>query len=116
MNVTKSRRPSAVLKLASAAILAALAGGVWAQTTGGASTIQSAGARLADLETAFWVCEYAATTRGNANVENCAAIYSALKERKFGGDFEELLKWWQQNRESVFRRIATSEVALAGDR
>lgn len=115
-NHTKTRRPSKVLKLASAALLAALACGSWAQTSGGAPAMQFAAVKLADLETAFWACEYAATTRGNANVENCTAIYSALKERKFGGDFEELLKWWQQNRETAYRRIAASEIAFAGDR
>jgi hypothetical protein len=117
---TKRHGRAAVLKLASAAMAAALAcGSVWAQTSKastGALTVQLVSVKLADLENAFWTCEYAATTRGNANIENCAAIYAALKTRKFDGDFDGLLQWWQQNREAVYRRLSASEVSLSGER
>ena len=63
--------------------------------------------RTADLERAFWVCEYAATTRANADIATCAAVYEAVKQRKFGGDFEALLTWWQQNKAAEIQRIAS---------
>ena len=63
--------------------------------------------RTADLERAFWVCEYVATTRGNADIATCTAVYEALMQRKFGGDFEVLRKWWQQNKAAEIQRIAS---------
>ena len=55
---------------------------------------------LLDLEEAFWRCDYQASTRGTGGspIELCAAIYDALKQRKFGGSFESLLVWWQDNK------------------
>ena len=54
---------------------------------------------LADLENAFWICDHAATTgSAAADIGTCSAVYDALKERKFGGDFAELLRWWQDNK------------------
>lgn len=117
LNRTSTKHGPSILKLASAAMVAALVGsGAWAQASGGAPAVRLASANLSDLETAFWVCEYAATTRGNANIENCTAVYAALKERKFGGDFEGLLKWWQQNREAAYRHLAATEVQFFAER
>jgi hypothetical protein len=107
LNRTSKKHSPLTLRLASAAIVAALVcGGAWAQTSSGAPAVRFASVNLSDLEAAFWACEYAATTRASANIANCSAIYASLKERKFGGDFDELLKWWRQNRESAFRRLA----------
>jgi len=63
--------------------------------------------RLADLEDAFWICDYTATTRRApaADIATCSAIYDALKERKFGGDFDKLLYWWQQNKVAQHERL-----------
>jgi hypothetical protein len=56
--------------------------------------------QVSDLEKAFWVCDHTAAVHGvhAAPVELCSAIYDALREHKFGGDFNGLLGWWQQNR------------------
>ena len=53
-----------------------------------------------DLEKAFWACDHAAAIHGvhAAPVEVCSAIYDVLRDHKFGGDFNSLLGWWQQNR------------------
>jgi hypothetical protein len=53
-----------------------------------------------DLEKAFWVCDHTAAVHGvhAAPVELCSAVYDALREHKFGGDFSALLGWWQQNK------------------
>ena len=52
------------------------------------------------LERAFWICDHRATTHGvdATPVEACTAVFDALKEAKFGGDFGELLAWWRQNK------------------
>jgi hypothetical protein len=116
----KPTKQAALSKLAVVAIAAALGfGSAWAQQSSRApvlGAVQLASVNLADLETAFWTCEYAATTRGNANIENCTAIYTALKARKFDGDFDGLLQWWQQNRDAMYRRLSASEVSLADER
>ncbi len=119
LNQMKQRGP-ALSKLAAVAIATALGWGTaWAQPSSGASVqtgVQLASVKLTDLETAFWACEYAATVRGNANIASCTAVYDALKERKFGGDFDGLLKWWQQNRVSEYRRLGVAETPAARDR
>jgi hypothetical protein len=51
----------------------------------------------ADLEKAFWVCDYTATTRGidATPIAVCSAIWDEFKQSRFGGSFEDLLAWWQ---------------------
>jgi hypothetical protein len=109
---------SAFKKFALSATMATLGcmGSVAAQESPGArspAAMVLASVNLADLEAAFWACEYAATTRGAASIQTCTAVYDALKERKFGGDFDGLLKWWQQNRVSAYRRLAAEDDQLA---
>jgi hypothetical protein len=65
---------------------------------------------LADVEDAFWVCDYMATIGKADQVTTCAAVYDALKARKFGGDFDKLLLWWEQN------KVAQHAKLDAGDR
>jgi len=62
----------------------------------------------ADLEEAFWVCDYTATTVGTGAtpVDLCSAVYDELKARKFGGEFELLLAWWRQNKPAEHARQA----------
>lgn len=69
---------------------------------------------LAALEDAFWVCDYVATTRGARDdaITRCGAVYDALKERKFGGDFDRLLAWWQENKPAQFARLDHDKHAL----
>jgi hypothetical protein len=71
--------------------------------------------RLAELEKAFWVCDYVATTRGvhAAPVAICSAVTDEIKNAKFGGDFEELLKWWRQKKPSEHQRLAGGDVKPA---
>jgi hypothetical protein len=69
--------------------------------------VQLSGASLANLEGAFWVCDYTATKRraSDDQIGMCTATYDALKERKFGGDFDALLLWWQKNRAAEHARL-----------
>ena len=66
----------------------------------------------ADLERAFWVCDYAATTRGVSAtpVELCGAVYEELKNTKFRGDFSELLLWWKENRRAEHQKFAGDRI------
>jgi hypothetical protein len=52
----------------------------------------------ADLERAFWICDHAATTRAidTGSAIFCTGVTEDLKKRKFNGDFDALLAWWQQ--------------------
>jgi hypothetical protein len=63
----------------------------------------------ADLERAFWECDYFATTRGMGLEEgaDCADIYDKIKRTKFGGDFHTLLAWWQRSKATEHAAIAT---------
>jgi hypothetical protein len=63
----------------------------------------------ADVEKAFWACDYAATTRWVDAEEGamCVANYEELKRSKFSGDFQALLEWWQKNKAAQHRALAT---------
>ena len=60
------------------------------------------------LQDAFWACDYIATTHGTAAApgETCAAVYEELKATKFGGNFEELVAYWQSNKAEAHARMA----------
>jgi hypothetical protein len=66
---------------------------------------------FAELESAFWACDYVATTRGVdvTPVAICGAVYDEIKTLKFGGDFGELLAWWKQNKLAEHARLAREE-------
>jgi hypothetical protein len=63
--------------------------------------------RIAALEQAFWACDHAATTRGvhTTPVALCSVVIEELKNEKFGGDFEPLLKWWQQHKVAEHQKL-----------
>lgn len=65
--------------------------------------------QTADLERAFWMCDYTATLRGvyATPVETCAAITDELKGHKFNGSFEDMLAWWQFNKPAEHEKLAT---------
>jgi hypothetical protein len=56
---------------------------------------------LAEVEKAYWDCEFAAT-KGvitPPQAAACSQIYEYLKKEKFMGDFDRLFAWWRQNKE-----------------
>jgi hypothetical protein len=63
--------------------------------------------RIAELEKTFWQCEHAASDGGidAAMAAHCDAVTDELKKRKFGGDFERLLQWWQLNKLALISRM-----------
>ena len=60
----------------------------------------AADAATAELESAFWACDYVATTRGvqATPVAACRHATESLKREKFGGSFPAMLEWWRVNR------------------
>jgi hypothetical protein len=65
--------------------------------------------RVADLEKAFWMCDYAATTRGvhATPVDVCSALTDDFKNARFGGDFEQMLRWWQKNKLAEHQKLVS---------
>jgi hypothetical protein len=74
------------------------------------SAAQAVGAdlRMAELEKAFWVCDHAATTSGvdRHTAVTCVALTDTLKQRKFNGDFDAMLAWWEQHKEAEHLALA----------
>jgi hypothetical protein len=64
-------------------------------------------ASLAELEDAFWVCDYIATTRGVTAAPRaaCRSVTEEVKKRKFGGDFERFVAWWRDNKVEQYARV-----------
>jgi hypothetical protein len=69
---------------------------------------QSDEAGLARLESAFWACDYVATTEGvhATPIAVCRYVTEELKQVKFAGSFTQLLEWWRANKVAEHRRIA----------
>ena len=63
-------------------------------------TVRPTARQLADLERAFWTCDHKATTEGMDEVplELCGAVYDELKRAKFGGDYDQLERWWREHK------------------
>jgi hypothetical protein len=72
--------------------------------------------QAADLEEFFWVCDYAATKHGSVPADMCSTATEELKGRKFSGDFEAMLQWWQENKIAQHRRLDTGYSNSAGFR
>ena len=70
------------------------------QTLRSAARLSQAPQAHAELEHAFWVCDYVATTYGiqAAPVVLCSEVTTALQNQKFGGDFSQMLAWWRENK------------------
>jgi hypothetical protein len=67
----------------------------------------AAAADTAELERAFWACDYVATTRGVSAtpIAACRHATESLKREKFGGSFPALLEWWRDNKEGEHRKV-----------
>ena len=63
----------------------------------------------AALERAFWDCDVLATHQALplSLGAHCAMLGDELKARRFGGDFADMLAWWQEHKaaEHAARRI-----------
>ncbi len=102
---TANRLCSAATHAAAAFSLAACSFGAPAQQD---AAFPESAAGASELERAFWVCDYVATTRGvdATPIAHCSAVTDALKNERFGGDFSELLAWWQRNKPAEHAALA----------
>lgn len=96
------------------AVVAAYLAGGWSQQSAAAlqeAAPQAAVLTIADLEKAFWICDYTATEKGvNATpVDICSKVTEDLKNEKFNGDFEDLTDWWRQNKLAVHQSLREQE-------
>lgn len=67
----------------------------------------------ADLEQAFWICDYAGTMGGvdPATAVACVTVTEAFKNARFEGDFDAMLAWWRQHKPAAHKAV---EAARAG--
>ena len=74
-----------------------------------------AASRLAELEKAFWICDYAATTYGvdMVDFEACSTVTEGLKRVKFGGDFDVLVDWWSEHKAAEHGALELASFAHA---
>ena len=72
---------------------------------------------VAELERAFWACDYAATIRGvhATPIEMWAFATDELKRVKFGGSFDALLAWWRINKDAEHRTLDASGLLRVPD-
>ena len=58
--------------------------------------------RMTELEKAFWACDHAATVGriDSGTAITCGGLTEALKQRKFNSDFNAMLAWWRQHKET----------------
>jgi hypothetical protein len=63
--------------------------------------------RVEELERAFWRCDLAASTGAVDPIQAavCSAVTEELRKRKFGGDFERMLQWWQESRLAGYQKL-----------
>ena len=56
----------------------------------------------ADLETAFWDCDFASTKDmlGLGDAANCSFVFERVKATKFNNDFKQFMKWWADNKKT----------------
>ena len=118
MVANKAERPGCRISTAAAACLGALAvvgaylaGGGSQQSSAAPTEPQAAVLSVADLEQAFWICDYIATEKGvNATpVDVCSKVTEDLKNEKFHGDFEDLTNWWRQHKLAVHQSLREQE-------
>jgi hypothetical protein len=77
--------------------------------------VQLASAQDGELEEVFWLCDYAASTGMVDAAERavCSAVTDRLKAERFGGDFEQMLRWWQANKFVRHQQLERDEDANA---
>ncbi len=109
MNTNRAKRLRRLVRKAYAFALAAMITGMmFSSSSAQGFDVQNVSVqRLADLETAFWVCDHTATRRGieYTPMALCAAVTDELKAVKFRGDFDELVAWWTANKPAQFERL-----------
>ena len=119
---SRSRRHRRVANAALGSLVAALLGsacvGALAQHKGAvpqpAQGVRSASASTT-LESAFWACDHAATSRGldSGDALACSVATEELKRVRFGGDFGAMLAWWQRSKDAAHRALDAAGLEMA---
>jgi hypothetical protein len=75
-----------------------------------AGGVSRAAIGTAELERAFWLCDYASATGpvDAGTLVTCSAVYEDLSIRKFEGDLEAMLTWYEQNKAVQHHAIAAA--------
>jgi hypothetical protein len=73
----------------------------------GAKEVAAAQRPLAELEEIFWECDYASAQvmLDAATAVACVAAIGELRRRKFEGDLDAMLAWWQRNKARHHARL-----------
>jgi len=89
------------------AALAFLAFTGCAAVDAGPAPVPAGDGDIAALESAFWYCDYVATTHGVLAAPMAACQYATgeLKARKFGGSHRALVAWWEENKAAEHGRM-----------
>jgi hypothetical protein len=60
--------------------------------------------RIADVEHAFWQCDYAGTKQAMPFKpgDPCMSVAEALQIQKFGGDAGQMRAWWRDNKSAAY--------------
>ena len=98
------------LSLAAACILVFAQDRDVAAAASAAPPFERAELDLDQLERAFWACDHAASTTGVDGPAGmaCGSATEQLKLQKFNGDFEAMLAWWRENKESAHQTLDRS--------
>jgi len=66
---------------------------------------------IAELEKAFWHCDYVATKRGvlATPMAACKHAMDELKRLKFNGRFSALVEWWRENKVVEHGKVERAE-------
>jgi len=64
-----------------------------------------------EVERAFWICDYVASTRGMqfVSLDLCEAITDLIKTEKFGGDYDEMVEWWRERKPAEHLKLELEE-------
>ena len=92
---------------AAAAVLIVVGAAGWSAPSSAQATL-GAEMGLSEIEKAFWVCDRAATINriDPSTAITCGSLTEVLKQRKFCGDFNAMLAWWQQHKETRHGALA----------
>ena len=90
-----------------AAVLTVVGAATWSVPSSAQASLGAALA-LEEIERVFWVCDHAATIDriDPSTAITCSSLTEALKQRKFGGDFNAMLAWWRQHKETRHGALA----------
>lgn len=74
-------------------------------------TLDGAERSAGEIEKAFWICDYVASTRGMqfVSLDLCAAITDLIKTEKFGGDYDEMVQWWRERKPAEHLKLELEE-------